>query len=462
MLHLLTTIFKRVAPAALLFLAFLGPVGPVHAEAGQTAVIRASLLNVRKAPDKDAPRVGTLKKGARVTVVAHEGEWLKISHEGMTGYVRYRDDYVALDPPPAWQISRLEEQARQIDREIETRTRELAAYGQKEVELVSGLHDIDLSLNQTRTQIQTISGAVDEVSRRIEDNRRAVRALEQRIGQNRQYAARRLTALYKLELMGRLNLPGSAESMFEFLATKRNIERICEYDAAVLKSYLSDKERLATLNRTLDAEKADKKALEVRLQEQHAVLDTERSKRERLLAGIRKEGSLQQAAIASLKQAARELDRTIAALHEDLAKTPTRTDGGFSQRRGLLKMPVEGKIVGKFGKYTNPELNIINFRSGIDIAAGRGEPVRAVHRGQVVYATWFKGYGNMVILDHGDGFYTVYAHLQELLKKKGDAVDTHEVIATVGDTASMTGTALYFEVRHRGTPEDPMKWLRKG
>ena len=192
------------------------------------------------------------------------------------------------------------------------------------------------------------------------------------------------------------------------------------------------------------------------------VLDKEKARRQRLLTEIREEGALRQAAIASLKQAAKDLDKTIAALHEEVARAPVKGDGSFPRHKGLLKMPVNGRIISKFGKYKNPELNIVNFRSGIDIAARQGEPIHAVYQGRVLYADWFKGYGNMLILDHGDGFYTVYAHAQELFKKKGEAVATHEVIATVGETASMTGTALYFEVRHRGIPEDPMKWLKTG
>ena len=104
-----------------------------------------------------------------------------------------------------------------------------------------------------------------------------------------------------------------------------------------------------------------------------------------------------------------------------------------------------------------------NFRSGIDIQAERGEPVRAVFRGEVLFAQWFKGYGNMLIIDHGEKYYTVYAHAQELFKKQGDFVETNEVVATVGNTASLSNvTSLYFEVRHQGKPIDPLTWLITG
>ena len=125
-------------------------------------------------------------------------------------------------------------------------------------------------------------------------------------------------------------------------------------------------------------------------------------------------------------------------------------------------MPVEGKITNLFGPYKNPKYNVTNFRSGIDIEAEKGEPIRSVFKGTVIFSNWFKGYGNMIIIDHGNSYYTVYAHLEETFKTKGDEVDTAEVIATVGDTGSMTGVKLYFEVRHHGKPMNPLSWLKKG
>jgi len=124
--------------------------------------------------------------------------------------------------------------------------------------------------------------------------------------------------------------------------------------------------------------------------------------------------------------------------------------------------PVKGKIVTSFGPYTNLKLNIVNFNSGINIKADRGEPIKAVYNGKTLFASWFKGYGNMIIIDHGDHYYSVYAHLEEIFKVKGDLVETGEVIATVGDTNSMTGPGLHFEVRHHGKPVDPIAWVKRG
>jgi septal ring factor EnvC (AmiA/AmiB activator) len=166
-----------------------------------------------------------------------------------------------------------------------------------------------------------------------------------------------------------------------------------------------------------------------------------------------------------LTQAAADLEERITSLKSDMAGDDAEkniSQLAFSAHKGLLIMPVKGRIISLFGPYKNRKYNTTNFRSGIDIKAEKGEPIRSVFKGRVLFADWFKGYGNMIIVDHSNNYYTIYAHLEETFKSKGDAVQTGEVIATVGDTGSLEGAKLYFEVRHHGKPENPLKWLKKG
>ncbi len=125
-------------------------------------------------------------------------------------------------------------------------------------------------------------------------------------------------------------------------------------------------------------------------------------------------------------------------------------------------MPVKGKITAKFGEFINPEFKVRNFRGGIDIQAALGEPIHAVHAGEVIFADWFKGYGNMIIIDHGDSYYTLYAHADELRKSKGHRVKAAEVIGTVGETGTPKGPGLHFQIRHHGKPMNPIGWLKNG
>jgi septal ring factor EnvC (AmiA/AmiB activator) len=112
-----------------------------------------------------------------------------------------------------------------------------------------------------------------------------------------------------------------------------------------------------------------------------------------------------------------------------------------------------------FGRVIDADFRTETFRKGVDFAARLGEPVRAVASGQVRFAGWFRGYGKMVILDHGDQYFTVSGHLDEIRVSVGDAVEAGQVVGTAGDTGSLAGALLYFELRRGGEALDPAEWL---
>ena len=251
--------------------------------------------------------------------------------------------------------------------------------------------------------------------------------------------------------------------MHEFIQRKTALEHILAQDEKIRQALISDQTELEEALNRLNDLKNKKSSLADKLKKQIQQMSQEQSKRTRLLADIRSQKALELAAIDALTQASNELDRKINSLNtSNVSSAVDENDStlAFSAYKGLLIRPVNGKIISSYGPYKHPKYNITNFRSGIDIEADNGEPVRSVFKGRVLYSSWFKTYGNMIIIDHGKNYYTVYAHLEEAFKAKGDEVETGEVIATVGDTGSMTGTKLYFEVRHHGKPVNPLPWLK--
>jgi septal ring factor EnvC (AmiA/AmiB activator) len=369
----------------------------------------------------------------------------------------------AQDPSP--QIDEFKKKAGDISREIEESQAKIKKFGQKEADIISTLNQIDLVLNKSRKQIAILGREIAALEKKITDATRASQDLIQKIKAHEQYVAKRLVALYKLNWLGKFQVLASATSLQELLQRKNAITRILAYDEKVMNQIIDNRRNLEIIRSQLQAHRDENRQRAEQYQQEINLMDVERKKRSKLLAYVRKEMSAQQATIESLKQAARELDEKIQNLGAGL--TATAPDGyieskPFRAYKGLLKMPVKGKIVSLFGKFKNTRYDVLNFRSGIEIQTERGEPIQAVYRGKILYADWFKGYGNMIIIDHGDSYYTVYAHIEEVFKRAGDVVEAGEVVATVGDTGSMTGPKLYFEVRHHGKPLDPMQWLESG
>jgi len=435
-----------------------------------TIVIRE--LNMRSGPGRHNPPIATLRKGARVLVLSYEGEWVRILYKDQTGFIMNRESYLRLDEsdaasredgrPPAVNQAPADD----LNRELELSRQQVASIAKEETAVITALDETDQSLDRARKKVARLSTELKAAALRIRELESQYQELEQRAEVNETYVAGRLSALYKLSWLGKFHVLASADSMFDFFANKRAMEHVLTHDEAVLAELCRDKTRMQALLEQLVAGKNEKQTTAADLSQRIETMNGEQARREALLEEIRSKKSLQLAAIESLKASARALDQTVESLQREptLAASPPPmvAEKPFADLKGLLMMPVKGRIVSFFGPYKDRRFNVTNFRSGINIKADRGEPIRAVYSGKTLFSSWFKGFGNMIIIDHGDHYYTVYAHLEEQFKSKGDPVEAGEVIATVGDTGSLTGAGLHFEVRHHGKPMNPLGWIKKG
>jgi ABC-type Fe3+/spermidine/putrescine transport system ATPase subunit len=133
----------------------------------------------------------------------------------------------------------------------------------------------------------------------------------------------------------------------------------------------------------------------------------------------------------------------------------------FSGLKGKLPWPVEGKIAIHYGSQKDPQFNTPIFRSGTYIQSNADSLAKAVHSGKVVFAEWFKGYGQLVIVNHGDGYHTLYGSLSEIFTKVGDIIKGKQAIGRVGNSGIVNSPGLYFELRYKGKPLDPLQWLHR-
>jgi septal ring factor EnvC (AmiA/AmiB activator) len=168
----------------------------------------------------------------------------------------------------------------------------------------------------------------------------------------------------------------------------------------------------------------------------------------------------QRAALVELERAARALEETLAGFEAGAAGPELPApEVGFASLRHRLPAPVDAPITRGFGREVDPEFRTETFHAGVVFAAPPGAPVSAVAPGRVRYAGWFRGFGRIAILDHGDGWFSVSGHLDEVVVAAGDGVGAGQRIGTVGETGSLAGPRLYFEIRHRGEAVDPAEWL---
>jgi septal ring factor EnvC (AmiA/AmiB activator) len=257
----------------------------------------------------------------------------------------------------------------------------------------------------------------------------------------------------------------------------RYMKAVLDHDKSLFVEYNVRIERLKLLKASLERDVARKEKIKVNIEAKKQEIEEEKKKKGAYLLRLREDKKTYLASLKELEANARRLQAMVERLEAKSRKSytakkgnkpivgsgpvlPPMPDTGFGALKGRLALPTKGEIIGRFGRHKHPEFNSFTVSNGISIAAAQGADVHAVYEGQVIFADYFKGYGNMVIVDHGGGFFSLYAHAAKIMKKVGANVASHEVVASVGDVDSSRGPMLYFEIRYQGKPVDPAPWFR--
>jgi septal ring factor EnvC (AmiA/AmiB activator) len=270
----------------------------------------------------------------------------------------------------------------------------------------------------------------------------------------------RAVALYRAGELGTLQLLFSASGLRDFFSRVQTLRRLLRHDSDLIA--LHREQTRALEDARVRAAEANTAALDAdrTLRRRTDELAQERARKRSLATQLGKSRAHARSALTELEIAGRALEETVAAWHG----SPTPADPlpevpPFSQQRGRLPDPVRGVLLASYGRVFDPDTRTATFRKGVAWEAPVGTPVYAVAPGRVRYAGRFRGYGNVVILDHGDDHFTVSAHLDRIDVAMGDAVAAGAAIGAVGETGSLEGPRLYFEIRRGGEALDPADWL---
>jgi septal ring factor EnvC (AmiA/AmiB activator) len=342
-----------------------------------------------------------------------------------------------------------------VEEKMEGARDRLEASEAKETTVLGELESLEKGIASLRSRINILRVKEQELVVKI---RRTERYLE-RISRERDDARNRLisrsTALYKAGNVSYLKIILGSSGFEDLEHRLFYLKKVAQYDSDLFR-HAADLFKL---------EKQEKNRL---LQERNLLISTRkelesdltalsRRKRSRgiLLASVRDDKEKYSNLTAELENASKRLIRMM-----DAFRRQARTgDSAFSMLRGALKQPVSGQIIADFGRNLNKRFKTYTLSRGITIRSTEGTPVRAVFKGKVLYADWFRGYGRIIILDHGGGYYTLYGHLSAINAEVGQEIETDEVIGLAGDSGSLEGAALYFEIRQHGKPLDPKPWF---
>ena len=332
------------------------------------------------------------------------------------------------------------------------RTRsELRKAKRAEEEIAGDLDRVEERLRSTRSNLRD---ATDRLSRSRKAQQRAEAELEDHIRDLRrqeELLARRLVANYRQGPVRYLSVLLGARTMGEFVGRANFVRALVRHDARLIAEMSAARDRVLDWKRRVDARARDASSDAKRLAERQEEQSTAMGERRELLSEVRDRRREIEVQLAGLEADSREITRRLRALSRTAAG---RARGGL-RFAGGMQAPVEGGVTSQFGLRFHPILRRSRMHDGVDFGGAHGSPIRAAAKGVVVYSGTMRGYGRVVVLDHGGGVSTLYAHCSTVLAAEGREVPQGKVIARIGSSGLSTGPHLHFEVRRNGTPVRP-------
>lgn len=361
---------------------------------------------------------------------------------------------VPASPSPTNGLTELQQQQRQIEAHRSN-------IDQKRDQIKQQQKSAQTTLKSAQREVKATSAEISQNEQRLKQENQRLKKFEQKLAQaEKVYSVQQTATVARLRFLQR---QGGSYGLAVLLQSK-NLNDFLDRRYQLQQLYRSDRQILAKLKANTDT--ITKQRREVEAQKNQIALLTQQLLAQKLES--QKEAEQQQALINRLRldhkaleaaelQLAKDSDNIAILIQQRLGvKNPGIS---WRQGKGLLSYPCDGELTSGFGYRMHPILGYSKFHSGLDFGADYGTPIRAAAPGKVLFASWYGGYGQAVILDHGNGVTTLYGHTEEIYVKEGQTVQRGTPIAAVGSTGFSTGPHLHFEVRVGGNPVDPQEYL---
>ncbi len=357
--------------------------------------------------------------------------------------------------------------AEDIDKKLRYKKGQVKNIRETKRQIIWKLDLLERKIDAERRNLKSLNTSLKKTQDKIKATQKEIDEFTTKTQLTKDCLSRGLEAYYKSTQIFPPNSIFAAKTFTDSLRNTGYIKAIIGYDTTLLMNYQTNVASFHLEQRRLNSEKERFRNLRSEIEQRQRTISGEKKKRFALLEEVKNKESLYLVAIRDLNEASEALRDTIRKLEKEREKTRKRDLGksigvkGFASLKGKLPPPVSGKVVQFYGKEKHPRFNTFIFHKGIRIEASYGSKIRSVYGGKVTYSDWFKGYGNIIIIDHGDNYYSLSCHASKLFKKVGETVRQGEVIALVGDTGSFHESGLYFEIRHGTKSVNPLDWLTK-
>ena len=360
-------------------------------------------------------------------------------------------------------IDRERKTLEQLKDQIEEKRRQADEAGKKRESILQGIQTLDERHMRYRQSHQEISRKLRKKDQEIEAINAQIARLHDGVEVRQEAILARLRVQYMEGRFGHWKPLLTSDSYGDFQRRLRYLSAVSARDYALIETFKSDMASMQEAERQREAARvgmvAYKRTTEKHLDEIKAV----KKEKKVYLAKLTQEKESYERALQELERSASRIDSLLRELEQRRRAAAARPPSGSLSKgiKGGLPWPAEGSVLTYFGRQKHPTFNTYVQRKGIEIRTLEGSAIHAVMPGTVVYADWLKGYGLVIILDHANGFFSLYAHASKILTTVGAQVTSGQAIGETGDTGMTGENTLYFELREGAEPVDPLHWLAK-
>ncbi len=341
----------------------------------------------------------------------------------------------------------------QMQKEIDEFKNQIDSKRRSEASVAKELENLELELALSEKELNYLIARIQYLNDRMAETQKEIAETEKKTEEQKELLSDRLVCMYKAGTTSYLEILLDSSSVSEFMARLYYLREIAQDDARLIEEYKVMRQELAEKKELLENDMNDLKWAKAQQEEKRAMVASRSVDRERYLTQLKYDREQLEAALDRIEQESKALEQII----RDL-----QAQGHQREKKEGLSMirPVSGGwISSEYGNRWHPILGRYKWHGGVDIAVNSGLPIKAAEDGTVLLATRDAGYGLYVIIDHGGGISTLYAHASKLLVNTGDAVTRGQTVALVGSTGVSTGPHLHFEVRVNGATANPRNWV---
>jgi len=367
---------------------------------------------------------------------------------------------ISLDAYGQQDVSKFQERLAKISQQIEQLRLKIEEGEKKESTTLSRLERIGFNKGLIKKEISLYAIQLEKANRELSSLNKSIPELEAKLDEEKQSIEKILITTYKFGKFNFLQFMLQAENVGAFISENKNLTLLAQYQGKIISNYMENLDQLETAEKELQTKKKEASRLIKNAEKKRKELQAQERKNRALITEIKKNKKLHLQTLEELKVRAQQLLILIEKLLKEEISFPINLIPLY-EKKGKLPWPIEGKVTTEFGLQRHPQFKTITMNNGIEISPRKNYViVRAIHPGKVVYSDYFQGYGNLIIVDHGMSYYSLYGHCSDILVKKGDLVKAEHPIALVGDIGSLEGDSVYFEIRFKTKPLNPLQWLK--